>query len=73
VLSTVWNTQRGSQSYIEKRRERREIKVSRRRIGEVKRGETNLASNQFPKCPPHPRTPREIHRLKQRTERGGRR
>ena len=60
-FSTVRDTQRDSKSYIEKRRGRREIKVSRRRIGEVKRGET---SNQFPKCPPQPRTPREIHRLK---------
>ena len=48
-FSTVRDTQRGSQSYIEKRRGRREIEVTRRRIGVVKRGETNLASNQFPK------------------------
>ena len=45
---TARNTQRGSQSYIEKRRRRREIEVTRRRRG-VKRGESNLASNQFPK------------------------
>jgi len=32
----------------------------RRRIGGVKRGETNLASNQFPKYSPQPRIPREI-------------
>ena len=44
-FSTVRDTQRGSQSYMEKRRGRREIKVTRRRIGEIKRGETNLASN----------------------------
>ena len=50
-LSTVRGTQRGSQSYIEKRRGRREVEVTRRREG-VKRGETNLASNQFPKCSP---------------------
>ena len=35
----------GSQSYMDKRRGRREIKVTRRRRGEIKRGETNLASN----------------------------
>ena len=58
------DTQRGSQSYMEKRRGRREIEVTRRRRGAVKRGETNLAGNQFPKCSPHPRTPREIHRVK---------
>ena len=30
------------------------------------RGETNLASNQFPKCSPHPRTPKDIHRVENR-------
>ena len=72
MLSTVWNTQRGSWSYIEKRRVRREIEVTRRRRGGVKRGETNLASNQFPKCSPQPGKSREIHRVKQKRE-GGRR
>ena len=43
MLSIVWNTQRGSQIYIEKRRWRKEIEVTRRRRGGVKRGETNLA------------------------------
>ena len=62
-FSTVRDTQRGSQSYIEKRRGRREIDVTRRRRGGVKRGETNLASNQFPKCSPQPRTPREFNRV----------
>ena len=42
---TVRGTQRGSQSYIEKRRGRKEIEVTRRRGGGIKRGETNLASN----------------------------
>ena len=55
MLSTAWNTQKGSRSYIEKRRGRREIKVMRRR-GAVKGGETNLASNQFLKCSPQLRT-----------------
>ena len=49
-FSTVRDTQRGSQSYIEKRRGRREIDVTRRRRGGIKRGESNLASNQFPIC-----------------------
>ena len=35
---TVRDTQRGSQSYVEKRTGRREIEVSRRRRGGVKRG-----------------------------------
>ena len=63
-FSTVRETQRGSQSYMEKRRGRRDIELTRRRRGEVKRGETILASNQFPKCSPQPGTPREIHRVK---------
>ena len=70
-FSTVRDTQRGSQSYMEKRRRRREIGVARRREigvarrrrGEIKRGESNLASNQFPKCFPQPRMPKEIHRV----------
>ena len=56
-LSTVRDTQRGSQSYMEKRRGRKEIEVTRRRRGGVKRGETNQASNQFAKCSPQSRTP----------------
>ena len=67
------DTQRGSQNYMEKRRGRREIEVTRRRRGRVKRGETNLASNQFPKCSQWPGRPREIQRVKQRREGGGRR
>ena len=63
-FSTVRNIQRGSQSYIEKRRGRREMEVTRRSRGGVKRGETNLASNQFRKCFPQPGTPREIHRVR---------
>ena len=35
-------------SYMEKRRGRREIEVTRRRRGEIERGESNLASNQIP-------------------------
>ena len=64
MLSTVWNTQRGSQSYIEKTRGRKEIEVTRRRGWGVKRREINLASNKFWKFSPQPRTPKEIHRVK---------
>ena len=63
MFSTSWNTQRGSRSYIEKRRRRKEIEVIRRRRGGVKRRETDLASNQFPKYSPQPRRPKEIHRV----------
>ena len=63
-FSTVRDTQRSSQSYMERRRGKREIEVTRRRRGGVKRSEADLASNQFPKCSPQPATPREIHRVK---------
>ena len=56
----VWNTHRRSQSYTEKRRGRKEIEVTRRRRGGVKGRETDLASNQFPKCSPEPGTPKKI-------------
>jgi len=46
-LSTVRNTQRDSQSYIENRRRRREIEVTRRREGRIKKEESNQAINQI--------------------------
>ena len=55
------DTQRVSQSYMENRKGRREIEVTRRRRGEGKRLETNLASNQFPMCSPQSGTLREVH------------
>ena len=51
-FSTARDTQKGAQSYMEKRIGRREIEVTKRRRGGVKSGETNLASNLFPKCSP---------------------
>ena len=60
-FSTVGDSQRGSQSYMEKRRGRREIEVTKRRRGGIKRGERNLASNQFPICSPQSGTLREVH------------
>ena len=72
-LSTIRDTQKGSPSYMEKRRGRREIEVPRMRRGGIKRGEGNLATNQIPKCPPQSGTPREVHRVTQRREEEGRR
>ena len=46
-LVTVSDTQRGSQSYVEKIKERREIEVTRRRRGGIKKGERNFSSIQF--------------------------
>ena len=62
-FSTLGDTHRGLQSYMENRRGRKVIKVTRRRRGQVKRRETDLASNQFPKCSPQPRIPKEINRV----------
>ena len=62
-FSTVRDTQRGTQSYMEKRRGRRVIDVTRRRRGGIKRGEINLASNQFPMCLPQSGTPREVYKI----------
>ena len=62
-FSTVRDTQRGSRSYTEKRRGRREIEVTRRRRGGIKKGETDLASNQFPICSPQSGIFRELHRV----------
>ena len=60
-FSTEGDTQRASQSYMQKRRGRREIEVTRRKRGGIKRGESNLASNQFPIFSPQSGTLREVH------------
>ena len=72
-FSTVGDTQRGSQSYMEKRRGKWEIEVTRRSRGGIKRRDSNLASNQFPICSPQSGTLREVHGVPQRREEGGRR
>ena len=70
---TVRDTQRGSQSYMEKRRGRKEIEVTRRRRGGIKRGESKLASNHFLMCSPQSGLLRDVHGVTQRREEGGRR
>ena len=62
-FSTVRDTQRGLQSYVEKRSGRREIEVTRRRRGGIKRGESSLASNQFPMFSSLFGTLREVRRV----------
>ena len=57
---------------MEKRRRRREIEVARRRREEVKRGASNLASNQFPMCSPQSGPLGEVHGVAKRREEGGR-
>ena len=70
-FSTVRDTQRSSQSYREKRRGKREIEVTRRRRGQIKRGESKLASNHFPMCSPQSGSLRDVHGVTQRREEGG--
>ena len=75
-FSTVRDTQRGTQNYMEKRRGWREIEVTRRRRGGIKRGESKLASNHFPMCSPQSGSLEmftELHREEKREEgdRGG--
>ena len=72
-FSTVRDTQTGTQSYMEKRRGRREIKVTRRRRGGIKRGDSRLASNHFPMCSPQSGPLRDVHGVTQRREEGERR
>ena len=72
-FSTVRDTQRGSQNYMEKRRGRRDIEVTRRRRGGIKRGGSKLVSNHFPMCFPQSGPLRDVHGVIQRREEGGRR
>ena len=51
-FSTVRDTQRGSQHYMEKRRGRRELEVTQMRRGGINRGKSGLASNHFLMCTP---------------------
>ena len=67
-FSTVRDTQRGTQSYMGQRRGRREIAVTRRRRGGIKRGESKLASNHFPMCSSQSGSLRDVHGVKQRRE-----
>ena len=69
-FSTVRDIQRGSQSYMEKRRGRRETEVTRRRRGGIKRGESRLTSTSL--CAlhslEHSEWFTEFHREKKREE-----
>ena len=72
-FSTLRDTQKVLLSYMEKRRGRREIEVTKRRRGGIKRGESKLASNQFPMCSLQSGPLRDVHGVTQRREEGGRR
>ena len=71
-FSTVRDNQRASQSHMKKRRGRREIEVTRRRRGGIKRGDSKLASNHFLMCTPQSGLLRDVHGVIQRREEGGR-
>ena len=68
IFSTVRDTWRGTQSYMEKRRGTKEIEVTRRRRGGIKRGDSKLASNHFLMCTPQSRPLRDVHGVIQRRE-----
>jgi len=53
---TVRDTQRFTGLHGEEKREEGD-RVDQERRGKVKRGESNLASNQFPMCSPSPEHP----------------
>ena len=72
-FSTVGDTWIGSQSSMEKRGRRREIEVTRKRRGGFKRGESKLVSNHFLMCCLQSGPLRDVHRVTQRREGGGRR
>ena len=72
-FSTVRDTWRGTQSYMKKRKGRRDIEVTRRRRGGIKKGESKLASNHFLMCSPQSGPLTDIHGVIQRREEGGRR
>ena len=58
---------------MEKRRGRRELEVTRRRRGGIKRGESKLASNHFLMCAPQSGPLSNVHGVTQRREEEGRR
>ena len=62
-FSTVRDNQRGTQSYMEKRRGRRAIEVTRRKREGIKRGESKLASNHFPTCSAQSGPLRDVRRV----------
>ena len=58
---------------MEKRRGRREIEVTRRKRGGIKREESKLVSSHFLMCAPQSGLLRDVHRVIQRRGKGRRR
>ena len=62
-FSTVRDTQRGSQSYMKKRRGRKEIEVNRRRKRGIQERRDRSMQYSAPKVFSVAQTPTEIHRI----------
>ena len=71
-FSTMRDTQRGSQSYMKKRRGRREIEMSRRRKGGTQEERDRSTQFSVPKVFSIAQTHTEIHRIGLGREGGGR-
>ena len=71
-FSTVRDNQRGSQSYMKNRRERKEIEVSRRRERGIQEERDRSTQLSVPKVFSIAQTPTEIHRIGLGVEGGGR-
>ena len=71
-FSTVRDIQRGSQSYMKKRRGRREIEMSRRRKRGTQEERDRSTQLSVPKVFSIAQTPTEIHRIGLGREGGGR-
>ena len=72
IFSTVRDTQRGSKSYMKKKRGRREIEMSRRRKGGTQEEKDRSMQFSVPKVFSIAQTPTEIHRIGLGSEGGGR-
>ena len=71
-FSSIRDTQRGSQSYMKKRRGRKEIEMSRRRKGGTQEERDRSTHFSVPKVFSVAQTPTEIHRIGLGREGGGR-
>ena len=72
MISTVWIPQRCSWCYTENRRWRNETEGARRIKGGLKRRETDLASNQFPKCSTQSGSLRDVYEVTEKRQEGDR-
>ena len=63
ILHTEGHPERFIELHREEEREEGDIEDTRRRRGEVVRGESNLASNQFSVCSLQSGAFREVHRV----------